>query len=139
MRWICTVCAVGFDAKRESKYCGGRCRKRAQRRPEGIAAAAIPAGDAPDTPGARPGAGLEQATRGELAAAGRAETAVGQAAVVLAHRIDRGTTETGASLAAMVREYRATLAEALRETEQSTDPLDELRARRERGGHKLAG
>jgi hypothetical protein len=72
----------------------------------------------------------------ELEAAGRLGTALGQAAVALARRIDAGASEPGSSFASLVRQHGATLAEAVKDAAAKADPLDELRSRRER---KFAG
>jgi hypothetical protein len=130
----CEVCPTEFEAKRAAaKYCSEKCKKRAQRRPGGTRAAKVvtlpPA--APVSAGS-----LAAATQAELDRAGRLASAVGQAALALARRIDASHGETGSALAALVREHRATLAEAVKDAEVAADPLDELRGRRER---KLAG
>lgn len=136
MRKTCAMCPTEFEAKRSAaKYCSERCKKRAQRRPGGTKAAKVLAISA-EPPSETPLGGTAAATAAELERAGRLETALGQAALALAYRIDAGVGETGSSLAALVREHRATLAEAVRDARQKADPLDELRARRER---KLAG
>lgn len=75
---------------------------------------------------------LWTATLGELTGAGQVASASGQAALLLARRLDSGLTETGSSVASMVREHRAALADALKGARAETNPLDELRARRER-------
>jgi hypothetical protein len=67
---------------------------------------------------------------GELTAAGRLESSAGQAAIALATRIDEGA-ESSAGLAALTRELRAAMAEALANVTEAGDALDELRARRE--------
>lgn len=136
MRKTCAMCPTEFEAKRSAaKYCSEKCKKRAQRKPGGTKAAKVVKLPAESADGSAAGP-LTVATMAELEAAGRLNTALGQAAVALAGRIDTGATETGSGLAAMVREHRATLAEALRDAEGQADPLDELQARRER---KLAG
>lgn len=53
-----------------------------------------------------------------------------QAALVLAARIDAGA-DSGASIAAMVKQLHATMAVALEHAELAADPIDELRRRRE--------
>lgn len=132
MRKTCEVCPAEFEAKRASaKYCSERCKKRAQRRPGGTGTAKVlplPPEPTSESVGSR----LAAATLAELEQAGRAETAAGQAALALARRIDAAGSETGTALAAMVREHRATLADAVRDAKKAADPLDELRARRER-------
>jgi hypothetical protein len=135
MRKVCGSCGAGFEARRASaKYCSERCKKRAQRAPghrKTPRVAPLPV----DAPAVVAGS-LTAATEAELDQAGRIDTAVGQAALVLARRIDHAASETGSALASLVREHRATLAEALADVQSAADPLDELRTRRER---KLAG
>jgi hypothetical protein len=124
----CDVCDRQYDAKRpSSRFCGATCRKRNQRSPEPAAAPAL---------FVAPASGLSAATAAELEAAGRLETSLGQAALVLARRVDGGDREPGSALASLVREHRASLAEALRGAQQAASPLDEVKARRDR---KLAG
>ena len=68
----------------------------------------------------------------ELTAAGMLDSHQGQLALVLAGRIEQGD-DTGASLSQMVRQLRETMASALASAEpEAVDPLDELRAKRER-------
>lgn len=128
MRKCCAECSAEFDAKRPiAKYCSERCKKRAQRKPRPAQAqpAAAPIPVDPDSE-------LWTATLNELTAAGRVASASGQAALLLARRLDSGLTETGSSVAAMIREHRAALADALKGATAEVNPLDELRARRER-------
>lgn len=124
MAKVCEVCGEGFDGHPTAKYCGATCRKRAQRRPGGVDADPVaPAGvEGPVT----------AATLSELNAAKRAGTALGESALALARRIDGAARDSGASLASLAREHRATLAAALADAESAADPLDELRARRDR-------
>jgi hypothetical protein len=144
MRKTCAMCPTVFDAKRPSaKYCSEKCKKRAQRQPGGVKAAKVvplppeatsePA-DEPLVPPA--GGSVTAATVAKLEAAGRLDSPEGQTALALARRIDAGAAETGSSLAALARQHLATLAEAVKNAAAKADPLDELRARRER---KLAG
>ena len=77
---------------------------------------------------------LTTATFLELEAAGRELTVAGTAAVLLAMRLDAKSTDTGSSVAALVRELRATMAAALAGVERASSPVvkarDELAARR---------
>jgi hypothetical protein len=124
VRKVCADCGAGFDAKRAAaKYCGDRCRKRAQRRPRRNSVNRVDVN--------QPGA-VEQATAAGLAGAGRAGSPAGQCALVLAQRIDQADGEPGGGLAALVREHRAALADALAGVVPAGNPLDELRRRRER-------
>ena len=76
-------------------------------------------------------AGLLAAVRGELVAAGVEESALGQAAILIAERLESGV-DNGSSVAAMVRQLRDTMAAALVNEVADADPLDELAAKRER-------
>lgn len=69
------------------------------------------------------------ATRQLLTRTRRTGTPGGQAALVLARRIDMGD-DSGSSIAALVKQLQATLAEVTRDADTTTSPLDELRARR---------
>lgn len=124
MERVCAVCGTAFDGHHTAKYCGATCRKRAQRRPGGVDADPVePAGvEGPVT----------AATLSELNSAKRAGTALGESALALARRIDGAARDSGASLASLAREHRATLAAALADAESAADPVDELRARRDR-------
>jgi hypothetical protein len=138
VRKQCAVCPAEFEAKRASaRYCSERCKKRAQRSPDRTAAAAQP-GKAPELPGGLAelaAGGLLAATEAKLSAAGRLDGPEGQAALILAARISMSpfSAETGASVAALVRQLHATLAEALAGAKRTGDPVeDELRTARER-------
>ena len=74
--------------------------------------------------------GLGSVTARELEAADRLDTVLGQAALVLARRIE-SPMETGSSIASMTKQLRETLADALKGAQRVADPLDEIRARRD--------
>lgn len=124
----CDVCNESYEAKRlNSRFCSAKCRKRNQRNP-----ASPPA---PPTP--LPAVTVDEdsiltTTRAELEAAGRLGTPLGQVAVRLAARLDADLRESGMGVAAIVREHRATLAEAVKGAQAAADPVDELRERRDR-------
>lgn len=69
---------------------------------------------------------VTEATRLELEEAGRAETALGNGALALAARID-AAQDTGAGLASLTREWRATLGEAVKGVGAAASPLDKAR------------
>jgi len=71
-----------------------------------------------------------EAVRAELEAAGRVDTYLGRAALALAVRIDYSTAVMG--FAALVKELRATMQAATEGVVVAADPIDELRARRDR-------
>ncbi len=141
MRITCAACSTDFDARSSrARFCSAKCRYDAHYRrtklglPEGPAkpeqakpkrtrkAKPTPESDAP--------VGTLGAVLAELREAGRLDSSAGQAAVALARRIDDGA-ESSAGLAALTRELRAAMAEALARAEAAGDALDELRARRE--------
>lgn len=131
MRKYCDSCGAEFDSKRPAgKYCSDRCRKRHQRNPD-LSPAPRPAD--PAETDAEPAQGpVMTSTLERLHAAGVGGEPVAQACLALARRIDQSMTETGSAVASLVREYRASLGDALGGAEQAVDPVDELRSRRER-------
>ena len=121
----CESCGVAYEAARsDSKFCGERCRKRAQR--GHVAPVVAVAGGTAN--------GTTEAVRRELEAAGRLETSLGAAALALAERIDGSTAVMG--FAALVKELRVTMEAAVAGAHVAADPVDELRSRRDR---KYAG
>jgi hypothetical protein len=147
----CQQCGEAFQAQRSTaKYCSKRCNVRATRRradgrpvPPTTLPAPVAAADAPEAP---PAAARQQqqaadvpllvaATIGELAANNRLGTTLGQQAVKLAERMVQ-SSETGAGVASLSRELRATMAEALRDAAKAGDPVDDIAERRRR---KAAG
>lgn len=124
----CGLCGASFATKSpRAKWCSEACRKRhdrAQARLEVVR----------ELPPSRDGR-VAETTRAKLEAAGQLGSPLGAAAVALAQRIDGVSLfDTGSALAALVRELRATLAEATKGTIVANDPIDELRARREAKG-----
>lgn len=81
---------------------------------------------APETTPEEPQERLAASTRAELAAVGRLETAAGQAALLLAERLDAGR-DTGQGLAALTREWRVTMAQATADARVEESELDKLR------------
>jgi hypothetical protein len=121
MQRCCDSCGEPYEAKRQtSRFCSASCRVAASRG----RVIELP------SPNAESGS-LAAAIREELEAVGRADSALGVAALALAARID-AKQDTGAGLASLSRELRATLAEATRGTVRSSVGAmrDELAARR---------
>lgn len=85
-----------------------------------------PSQDEPDGPGP-----VERRTILELEEAGRLDTIRGQAALVLARRLDSRTMDTGSAVAAVVRQLDATVEAAVAGAHMAADPVDELRRRRD--------
>lgn len=127
---VCGGCGKPFEAQRKTaKYCSDRCRMRAHRRApdsEPAPVTQLAPADRGDTES------LAEAVRCELEVAGRLNSAAGRVVLALARRIDAGSQESGSSLASLSKEFRAAQAEALKGAEQAADPMDELRARRDR-------
>lgn len=133
MRKQCAACGKEFESKRKNaKYCPGssRCRVRAHRAPKADepespvnAAPDPPAGDVAPFEGA-----LTRVTRAQLERARRLDTPLGVNALILAARLDNplSLADTGSSFAAISKEYRAALAEAMRDAETERDELDDI-------------
>ncbi len=139
MEATCARCAQTFStSSRRARFCSPKCRTQATRARARGEAESVAVPPKPKPKRTRKPVVLEaDATVGalgavlaELRAAGRLDSSAGQAAVALARRIDDGA-ESSSGLAALTREMRAAMAEALSRVEASGDALDELRARRE--------
>lgn len=129
MQRNCASCGKSYEAQRpQSKYCGDTCRKRAQRNPEAVPAVPVPKAPAKDPVDVQEPA-LVVSTIATLTAADRLETPMGVHAVELARRLTRPDTAGGT--AALSKEWRAVMAEALRNVQAAADPVDELRKRRD--------
>lgn len=118
----CDLCGTPYQAKRASRYCSPACRSQAS-------AARVGRKVVPTEPVVVESS-VAAAVRAELQAVGRLDTVAGQAALTLAARVD-AQAETGAALAALVKQLHATMATATADASESLDVLDELRARRE--------
>lgn len=127
MERICGVCGAKFTGRADKLYCKEACSKRA-RRAAGAVVTALPR--SPDSPAIT---GRADAIRAELIEAGRLETTLGQNALALAIRMD-ADQDAGSALAALSREMRAALAEAVKGAKAQQSSIesyrDELAARR---------
>lgn len=134
MERACDSCRQKYEARRpSSRFCGPTCRQRARR---GMKPAVIGSAPPPPDPDVVPP--LVARVIRDLDTAGRLDTTPGQQAVLLATRLS-SPHETGASVASMNRELRATMAEALQGTAKAADHVDEVKARRDRKFAGLAG
>lgn len=132
-------CGQVFTAKRKfAKYCCRACSVRASRAGQLGEPTPAPAGAGPGRAKRKPvkvRSDLEKWTRSALAEVNRVEHWAGQAALVLAARIDQGGAETGSALASMVREHALAMDRALGAAAPD-DPVaalqDEVARRRER-------
>ena len=120
MKRPCDACSAPYEALRAwSRFCSPTCRSRARRGARAPHLVHMP------TPSA--GAGqLVRAVVAELEKAERLETALGQAAVAVARRIERGG-DTGSAVASLTRELRATLDQAVAGARVTTSPLAQMR------------
>ena len=99
----CAVCGTTFPARSaKARYCSDRCRKRKDKAAEVVE---LTASAQPDEPTDRLGP-VTLMTIKELQEAGRFETALGQACIALAHRMDRPGLDTGSALAAVAARLR---------------------------------
>lgn len=136
----CVMCGTPFTAKRASaRYCGERCKKRAQRNP-----------GRPDTGTVRPASGtlapvaqigsvsapalgrVAMLTQKTLEDAGRVDTVMGAVALALAAKVDDPGMDTGSSIAALARQLEASLDKALDGAVTVQTPLERIKAQRER-------
>jgi hypothetical protein len=130
----CDQCGRVYEAKAStSRYCGSGCRARAS---EGIPPSVADAGVVPLPSPAESSGELASSIRRTLTDAGRLDTWQGQAALSIAARIDAGE-DSGSAIAALQRELRATMVEAMRGVGAPRSAVsamrDELAARRRRG------
>jgi hypothetical protein len=72
---------------------------------------------------------LVSVTRRELEQAGKLDSVIGQQAMRLAEKLCSGF-DTGSATAAVSKEFRAVMAEALADVKKQADGIDELMLRR---------
>lgn len=129
MKKVCAACGEEFEtASRKKKFCSDRCRLRSHRGQVAV----LPGGaevERPTTPDLGP---VEAATLAELEDAKREGTAIGRAALVLARKLDNSHMETGSGASSLAKQLQVTLAAALEGANQTADPVDELRALRDK-------
>lgn len=130
MTHVCPVCGREFEGNTRARFCGPTCRAKSHKAK--AAGVVLPLPTPAATADVHP---LLRATMDNLAAADRLDTPLGLAAVELAYRMSQ-PLQTGSSVAALVREYRVTLSEALKGAGDRTDAVDEFtrRLRAKTGG-----
>lgn len=126
----CRRCSKEFESDASTAmYCSKSCRQAASRaKKTTVALPTASSGSVENSVST-----VATVTR-QLEMTGRLDTYLGAAAVQLAQRIDASTAVMG--FAALVKELRSTMDAALEGVQVADDPLDELRARRDR---KLTG
>lgn len=75
--------------------------------------------------------GLLRVTERALADADRTDTPMGQATLLIARILDSGIQDTGSSIAALIRQYDASLDKALEGARVAETPLERLKRSRE--------
>lgn len=136
----CEVCSTPYRPTRSTaKYCSPRCKKRAADKRVADRLAAERADAQPGPAETSPSTALVDQVRAELEEAGRLNTVIGRQALLLASRLETNTNDTGGSAAAVSKELRAVMAEAMSGVHQAEDPVqqsqDELKKRREKRKH----
>ncbi|WP_217349378.1 hypothetical protein [Mycolicibacterium fortuitum] len=86
-----------------------------------------------------PQVGLIASVVNDLTAAGRMQSVLGQQALRLAIRLETSTVDTGAGLVSLSKELRALMSLALAGAEDESDPVDELKSRRDEKRRSAAG
>jgi hypothetical protein len=130
----CAQCGKTFGAQRKTaQYCTSKCRVDAKRtrdrigapppRREGAQVYAMPVRPAADV-------GFLAATEAKLSEANRLDTYQGLAAMFAARVLDSGVQDTMSSMATMLREYKASMKEALQDVKTVDDPVENLLKRR---------
>ena len=131
MQKDCESCGRAFEARGRAKYCGGTCRKRAHDKRQAAKANGADPGDTPAyDPSIISGRALLVSVVAQLAQAERLNTYAGQQAVTLADRMC-SLHETGSAIASLSKELSRVMALALEGANKTTDPIDELRQRRD--------
>lgn len=130
MRKACAGCGRPFEAANaRRRTCSDKCRKAVSRNARIAPADETPGRDAspkPEAPERAPGP-LWLVTFAELTAADRLDTPLGQLALEHAAALDDPRrADTGSARAALSKEYRAALAEAMRDAETERDELDDI-------------
>lgn len=136
MRRSCDICGKRYEAKRQnSKYCSGNCGQRAYRLRQGQKARSTIVAISTDAPEPTDEQGpVEASTLQVLTACERETTPLGLSVLAMSRRIDAGF-DTGAGLAALVKQFESTLrtatSGALDEQSALDKARDDLAVRRE--------
>jgi hypothetical protein len=133
---VCEVCGGTFEAKRRTaRFCSSNCRVRSHRGAQVVELKAKPDRPAAKAKAEEPAGNIgsvEAAAIKTLTDAGRLNSVMGQAALVLARRLDATTVDTGSAVASVVKQLELALEAATAGANVAADPVDELRNRRDR-------
>lgn len=131
MARLCAGCGRSVASQRAGAlYCGDTCKKRGQRAQKAAERQNI----APErgiTPESGPESTLVASVHAELVEADRLNTSAGQVALELAVRL-ANRRELGSSVASLAKQFDAAMDKALAGVAVAADPLEEIRARRDR-------
>jgi hypothetical protein len=130
VRVTCDQCGDQFEARSiRARLCSNKCRQRSSRGARNSESA----GETPTLAPVVAPEGFEwplvTATRRELDEAGVLDTVAGHLALQLAAQVC-ASRDTGSAKAAASKEFRAVMADALKDVTKQADSLDELAARR---------
>src|SRR6266702_1836388 len=124
----CARCGKAFKPRQAGhRFCSKECRQKAQRsRSRGEPESGMGSATVVQLHAGGAVASVVASTRAALSEAGRRDTYLGQAALAAAERLDGARAVNG--YAAVLKEYRDTMREAIADVEQHADTADELRA-----------
>lgn len=126
----CEACGGSLEGTHPSRrFCDDKCRKRGAR---GAKVTELHGADG------TPPATVYGATLATLQTADRADTPAGAAALVIARKLDAGG-DTGSAVAALTRELRAAVAEAVANATVAGDQIDEIARKREERLRRVGG
>lgn len=132
MQRACDFCGTHYTAQRStSKFCSSSCRGRNS--------ASGGKAKVTELPKLEGHGSVTEATQRTLVEAGRLDGPLGQVALALAARLDDPRGDTGSALAAVAKQLSATLGDATAGAKVEEDPVDEMRAARERKRRAAAG
>jgi hypothetical protein len=130
VRVTCDQCGEDFEARSiRARLCSNKCRQRASRGQRNAESAPNIVQLTPVSPLDGSEFALVDATRRELDAAGVLDTVAGHLALELAAQVC-ASRDTGSAKAAASKEFRAVMADALKDVAKQADSLDELASRR---------
>lgn len=129
----CAACSEKFEpANKLARFCKRdecvRSRARDRKRKQLGVAPSPPASETMEASSGSPYAAVLRV----LKETGQVDSPDGQIALELARRLTFAGSDTGSSVAAVARELRTALRDAIQEAQLVGDPLDELRERRAR-------
>jgi len=131
MQRSCTICGLSYTASRpNAQYCGDTCRKRAERQKK-TNGPLISSPVSQETASELADSPLVRVVARELSEVDRLDTVAGQVAFELAIRV-ANRREMGSAVASLSKQLNEAMDRAMAGVAVAADPLDEIRARRDR-------